>query len=143
MTTPDLINNIISGGLLGMLGQGIRVAVGLKKFNEENSVKALEGKNQEPFSTSRLLISIFIGFVAGALGMIIKAPDANANNEREFIITIIAIGYSGADFIEGVFNTYINKATTPQPLANTMQPTSEQPLLVQDESTLPSTPAQG
>src|SRR5205809_1132934 len=99
MTTPDLINNIISGGLLGMLGQGIRVAVGLKKFNEENSVKALEGKNTEPFSTSRLLISIFIGFVAGALGMIIKSPDANANNEREFIITIIAIGYSGADFI--------------------------------------------
>lgn len=133
---------MIGGGILGVLGQGIRIAVGLKKFNEENSVKALEGKSTEAFSTSRLVISIFIGFVAGALGMIIKAPEANANYDKEFVLTIIAVGYSGADFIEGVFNTYINKTTTPATTA-IKEVTKDQPLLVSDEATLPTIPPQG
>lgn len=111
MTIVEIINNVIAGGLLGALGQGIRIAVGLKKLNEENATQNLQGISPEPFNSSRLLISIFIGFVAGAISMLVKGP-SNSNDDdfsTEEIITIIAIGYSGADFIEGVFNTYINK----------------------------------
>lgn len=112
MTTNEVIQNVLAGGLLGMLGQGIRIAVGLKKLNDSNNVQLAQGNSQENFSTSRMFISIFIGFAAGAIGMLIKGSTLakDGNFDTESIVTIMAIGYSGADFIEGVFNTYINKA---------------------------------
>lgn len=115
MTIIDIINNVIAGGLLGTLGQGVRIAVGLKKLSDSNTAKVAQGITPEQFKPSRLIISIFIGFVAGALGMIVKGatPATNGDYSTEAIVTIIAIGYSGADFIEGVFNTYLPKFTPP------------------------------
>lgn len=152
MTITEIINSVLAGGMLGALGQGIRVAVGLKKFNEENASKAASGKPTEEFSTSRLVISIFIGAVAGALGMLVKgeglAKDGNFSTES--IVTIIAIGYSGADFIEGVFNTYIGKFSKtdqqinkPAPFTSGNGLSNEQPVLVPDEANFSNTPAQG
>src|SRR5580693_1273809 len=118
MTIPEIINNIIAGGLLGTLGQGIRIAVGLKKLNESNTASAIQNTPTEDFSTSRLMISILVGFVAGALALVLKGSDfidEKSNFKSDAIITIIAIGYSGADFIEGVFKTYINKFNPPIP----------------------------
>lgn len=146
MIITEIINNVIAGGLLGSLGQGIRLAVGLKKLNAENNKKENSGENTEPISSGRLVLSIFIGFIAGAIGMIVKgstlAPNGDYNTES--IVMIIAIGYSGADFIEGVFNTYLSKfsSQTPSAIPDTSN-SKDQPLIVQDESTLPSTPSQG
>lgn len=114
MTVLSIINTLIAGGLLGVLGQGVRIAVGMKKFNESNVANATQGLPIEEFSTSRLLISIFIGFVAGAIGLLIKEsgdskPPHTDILDTESIVAIIAAGYSGADFIEGIFNTYITK----------------------------------
>src|SRR6185436_9430593 len=108
MTLNEITTNIIAGGLLGMLGQGVRIAVGLKKFNETNATLTAQGKPPEKFDTGRLLISMFIGFVSGAVGMLVKSAnlDKDGQYDTQAIITIIAIGYSGPDFIEGVFNTY-------------------------------------
>jgi hypothetical protein len=151
MIISEIINNVIAGGLLGSLGQGVRIAVGLKKFNENNAVSAAQGMPVEEFSTSRLVISIFIGFVAGAIGMLVKGASLGDKGEynTEAIVTIIAIGYSGADFIEGVFNTYINKfkpaVTVEKPLVETpVKPFADgQQVLVPDEANFSSTPAQG
>jgi len=113
MTVIEIINNVIAGGLLGSLGQGVRLAVGLKKLNDENTKKENTGEDKEPISSGRLILSIFIGFIAGAIGMLVKGSSlaTNGNYNTESIVTIIAIGYSGADFIEGVFNTYLTKFT--------------------------------
>jgi len=54
MTVADTINEILLGGLLGMLGQGIRIAVGLKKLNSSNPAD----RDNSEFSGNRLLISI-------------------------------------------------------------------------------------
>ena len=121
MTLIDIINNTVAGGLLGSLGQGIRIAVGLKKLNDSNSKAVIQGNPTEPFSASRLITSIFIGFVAGALGMLLKNPTLASKGDysTEAILTIIALGYSGADFIEGVFNTYVTKfSPAANPVAN-------------------------
>ncbi len=152
MTVIQIINSVIAGGLLGALGQGVRTAVGLKKFNEDNAARAAENKPVEQFSTSRMVISIFIGFVAGAIGMLVKGSSLAKNGEysTESIITIIAIGYSGAHFIEGVFNTYI-KRINPVDAANVFTATSkiptplstEQSITVPDEANFSNTPAQG
>ncbi|MEI9934760.1 MAG: hypothetical protein WDM71_07905 [Ferruginibacter sp.] len=115
MTTSDIINGILAGGLLGTLGQGIRIAVGLKKLHTDNSIKASQGDDEETISSGRLLLSIFIGFIAGALGMLIKGYTLNKGAEinREAIVTIIALGYSGADFIEGVLQPMFQSLPDP------------------------------
>lgn len=102
MTATDVINNVLAGGLLGLLGQGIRMAVGLKKLSDENSRR----EENEPVNASRLIISLFIGFVAGALYVLVNK---GFFKDDEYLFAIIAAGYAGADFIEGIFTTFINK----------------------------------
>jgi len=152
MTIPEIINSVIAGGLLGSLGQGIRIAVGLKKLNDSNASLAMQNKTQDEFSTSRLLISVFVGFVAGALALVLKGSnfiDVKGEFKSDAIITIIAIGYSGADFIEGVFNTYINKFTPASappksPDQSASKTTSDpMPTTVPDEANFSNSPAKG
>lgn len=121
MTITEIINNVLAGGLLGSLGQGIRLAVGLKKLNAENTKNQAADAATEPISGARIILSIFMGFIAGALGMIVKGASLSSGGDfsTESIITIIAIGYSGADFIEGVFNTYLTKFNSTAPTTTT------------------------
>lgn len=109
MNTTEIINQILLGGLLGVLGQGIRIVVGIKKLSGTNAAKRLNGEETDEFSPSRLLLSIFIGFIAGAIALLIKGKSESDSGKTEMIVMIMAAGYSGADFIEGVFNTYIKK----------------------------------
>lgn len=113
----DVITTIIAGGLLGTLGQGIRMAVGLKKLSDTNRAS---GGAETDINGARLLLSLFIGFVAGALFLLIK-DDTEIN--KELLFTVIAAGYSGADFIEGFFNTYVakigNTSSPSNPINNT------------------------
>jgi len=140
MSVTEIINTVVAGGLLGALGQGIRAAVGLKKLNDSNISKTIQNKDVEPFSASRLLISIFIGFVAGSVALFIRGFNVH-DYSKETIVAIMAAGYSGADFIEGFFNTYISRTTAATPgkgaagnqvLSNSQA--LQQPLLVNDES---------
>lgn len=105
ITTYDLISNLIAGGILGVIGQGIRIIVGLKKLDEKRVTQVDE---KEIFNNNRLFISIFIGFIAGMIAILVKSTSSNGFT-NELILAIIASGYSGADFIEGVFNAYFKK----------------------------------
>lgn len=104
----NLINEILLGGLLGVLGQGIRVVSGLAKLNASNVANKANNTPTTDFSAARLLVSLFIGFIAGAVASLINGQPKPAN-ENTFIVTIIAAGYSGADFIEGIFQKYLPK----------------------------------
>lgn len=86
---------IILGAILGSAGQCIRVVVGLKKSND----KSVEGaKPKDWFDSKQLLIGILIGAVAGILGAISLCGEVI---DKQLLITLIAIGYAGTDFIEG------------------------------------------
>ena len=114
MNASELTLNLLLGGLFGILGQGIRIVVGLKKLNDSNSEATAAGQQKDDFSSSRLLVSIFIGFVAGALAMLVSCftdTDTPKKITLQLAIGIIAGGYSGVDFIEGIFNKYIPKTT--------------------------------
>ncbi|WP_284653277.1 hypothetical protein [Flavobacterium terrisoli] len=119
----EIITIIVAGGLLGLLGQGIRMAIGLKKLSDANITKVAGEKNE--INGTRLLVSLFIGFVAGALFLLVKGVKEINNNE--FLFSVIAAGYSGADFIEGLFSTAISKIGTSGNTAVT-QPASTTPL---------------
>jgi putative chitinase len=114
---------------VGIIGQGIRIIIGLKKRNTANSVAA-PGAPEEPFDTSRLLVSIFIGFIAGVLALIAKLI-ASANGTlvitTEFMMAVIAGGYAGVDFIEGMMQKHM-----PKPIDAQLR--HVEPLLVKDES---------
>lgn len=99
MVAQDLILVILIGGILGMVGQGIRVIVGLKKLYDESLQKGVAFS--ENFNGSSLLFSLLIGFIAGVLGMIGLENFETMKIAKEHILTLIGIGYAGADFIEG------------------------------------------
>jgi ABC-type amino acid transport system permease subunit len=104
----NMLNVIIligSGGLLGILGQGVRILVGLKKLSNSNVAAAVTGETTNEFSGSRLMVSILIGFVAGAVALLIKSGFKPVDIDLSIGMMILMAGYSGADFLEGIFNT--------------------------------------
>lgn len=142
ITTATIIDSVLAGGLLGLLGQGIRMAIGLKKLSDLNAAK--ETSNTEKADSTRLLISLFIGFVAGALFLLVR-DGQDRTLTRELIFSVIAAGYSGADFIEGLFKNHFSKinsqtsgnSNTSQ--GNNANPDSHKEDIVVDEDINPNT----
>jgi hypothetical protein len=106
MGATDWVLTLILGGILGMLGQGVRVVIGLKKMNES---AAQEGKKfSERFEGSTLGISLLIGFIAGSLAMIGISDNLEViKPSKELIVTLLGAGYAGTDFIEGFIKKYL------------------------------------
>ncbi len=128
MTAQEMILWLLAGGILGMLGQGMRVIVGLKKVFDQ----ATESTNNfaSQFNWSRLLFSMLIGAVAGALAILALSTDpATMKLSKENLLTLIASGYAGTDFIEGFVKKHLpsNGATANANAANAAH--DEQPAM--------------
>ena len=96
-----ILINLLLSGLLGLIGQGIRVIVGLKKLHEEAAAENAPNPKaafDEKFDVRQLWLSLFIGFIAGCLANMGR-PKGEFTPEVQ--LAIIATGYAGADFIEG------------------------------------------
>jgi hypothetical protein len=120
MTPETIIVHVVAGGLLGMLGQGVRVIPGMKKAHDEAAAqnKALK----DVFELNRMLISFLIGFIAGALALLTASSStANYTLDNAGLTAIVAAGYAGTDFIEAFMKKYLpasaqQGAATPQSL---------------------------
>jgi hypothetical protein len=127
MTIQQWILQLLLGGLLGVVGQGIRVVPGLKKVNDH----ALAEKKPfgDVFSMGTLLISLLIGFTAGALAIIASVPDGSAATtmDRQMILTLLAAGYAGTDFIEAFVKKNLpgNGGATPATTAGDAKPVAD------------------
>ena len=113
MNTQEVILQLLLGGILGTVGQGLRIIVGMKKLND----KAKDAGNEKVgplVDTSRMVISLLIGFCAGILAVLSTSsfsPDYfKGANIKQNLLTIIAAGYAGTDFIEGLINKFLPKA---------------------------------
>jgi hypothetical protein len=108
---------ILLGLILGIVGQFIRIGIGLKKqfdrASEANTdISALFDKNQ-------LLVSIiFAIFVGGTAGVLYISSNWDAISKggaifitSQFLITLISVGYAGTDFIEGLLTKPIGSTT--------------------------------
>lgn len=98
------------GGLAGVLGQGMRTIVGLKKLADAAHMHRTAVS--ELLSISRLTTSLAIGFIAGALAAISSIVD-QSNISTEQILALSAAGYAGADFIEGFMSRNANSFRGP------------------------------
>lgn len=130
MMSPDvLVMQVIAGGLLGMLGQGVRVIAGLKKVHDSASQQ--NQALQDVFDLHSLVISLFIGFTAGALALLAASGfSADFNIDKSTGSALIAAGYAGTDFIEAFMKKYLpGGAGTAQgsTAAPDVQPTKAKP----------------
>ena len=102
MQPTVLLSALILAGLMGMVGQGARTVVGLKKLHDSNATQPPD--QATTFLASRLVISLIIGFIAGVLAALAIGLDkltGAAGATVEVLLGLAAAGYAGADFIEG------------------------------------------
>lgn len=100
---------LVLGGLAGALGQLGRVIIGLKKVADE---AAAAGKTySDLLDPARLLMSIAIGFTAGALAAVLAKNVTDPQISLEQILAFAGAGYAGADFIEGAMRSGVPGST--------------------------------
>jgi hypothetical protein len=109
---------LVLGGLMGMVGQGVRAIAGLKKMNDD--AQSSGASSADLFVASRLIVSLLIGFIAGIIAALSlgldKLMQIDANN-FQLLLGIAAAGYSGTDLIESFAPTIIGRirgATAPR-----------------------------
>jgi hypothetical protein len=100
MNASETLIYVVLGIILGIVGQSVRAIVGVKKSSDEASFS--EKAFKDWFEIKRLIFSLIIGGTAGALGAI---SQLGAPIDQQFLLTIVASGYAGADFIEGFMRT--------------------------------------
>jgi hypothetical protein len=112
---------LLLGGLMGMVGQGIRAVAGLKKLNDDAQTKG--ASSQDLFIASRLVVSLLIGFIAGVIAAISvglsKLIEIDPSNIGT-LLGIAAAGYAGTDFIEALAPGIVGaagKTAAPNPSA--------------------------
>lgn len=111
MDVQVVLSYVILGGILGAVGQGIRVTVGIKKRQEEAG--RLGKKWEELLEPKQLLASLIIALTIGGMAGVLGAIELLGSElTKECLISIIAIGYAGTDFIEGFMNTRTPTAGT-------------------------------
>ncbi len=91
-----VLDVLLVGIIIGAAGQVGRMIVGIKK--EMDAAKANGKKWEEWFDTKQLIVSLFLGAVAGVL---YAAARLGVVIDKAFLLGGIAAGYAGADFIEG------------------------------------------
>ncbi len=106
MTAVDWLYVAAFGSVFGVAGQMVRVALGLRKLNQEKATDT----NVE-FSVNTLVLSLIYGALAGLTALIGMANGLGADSVEAFTaateitpaqtLSVMAAGYAGADVIEG------------------------------------------
>jgi predicted chitinase len=102
--SDSILVTLLLCGLMGLLGQGVRSAIGLKN--------ALSGtaSQQTSFNAAYFFLSLMIGFIAGVLaGLALGLTSLMKVNpgDLKILLGIAAAGYAGADFIENSLSIII------------------------------------
>ena len=102
MNALDWLPVLTLGALLGAVGQVIRSIPGLNKLRSDPNGK---------FEPMQLMMSVIIGAAAGVIAMITIEMTSETKIATQDIITVIAAGYTGADFIEAFITKRMSSGT--------------------------------
>lgn len=104
MDTTQTLTFVALGALLGVAGQGLRAAIGIKKEMEDpkNAGKSVK----DWFNTKELVVSFILGGVAGILAALTQY-DPKVEITKNLLFGFVAAGYSGADFIGGIMKKWL------------------------------------
>jgi hypothetical protein len=106
--SSSVLSILLLCGLMGLIGQGARAAVGLKAMTIANAPT-----HQAEFNAAYLVISLMIGFIAGILaGLSVGLSNFEHIdlNHMTFLLGIAAAGYAGTDFIENSLSLFVPPA---------------------------------
>ena len=113
-TTPDAsavaawLLVMLTGAVAGAVGQLVRTIAGMGNASRASAA----GQPVEPFNVSRLAVSLLVGATAGALAALTMHEQLTAAKvEVSTIMGLMAAGYAGADFIEGVAGKFFPPST--------------------------------
>ena len=101
----NVLGNLLLAALLGVVGQLVRVVVGLKKENDKAGVTTATGTTSQTFKdrfdSHELLTSLGIAVIVGAVAGILSALTSTDLQSPKALLALMGAGYSGTDFIEG------------------------------------------
>ena len=103
MTSQLLLTNLGLGLLMGAAGQVIRAVAGLRKHagGTSSSTMTGSGADQTVFSWTQFGMSLILGSVAGMISVMVLWEKMEPIS-KEMVLGLLAAGYSGSDFLEGV-----------------------------------------
>ncbi len=102
----EVLGRIVLGAFLGAVGQGIRIVVGIKK-QMEVATRTTQQLG-DVFDAKKLILSFIIAFTVGGIaGVLSVVASIDEKITRESLMTLIAVGYAGTDFIEGFMKTKV------------------------------------
>ena len=107
---------LMLGLVMGAIGQGVRTVVGLRKATGDAASGGLDAR--------RLAVNLSIGAVAGTLGAVVLLGD---DIDKSLLLTLVATGYAGADFIEGFMQVRGLKSQDQQPPKQGAGPATAKP----------------
>jgi hypothetical protein len=91
-----VLGHVLLAAFLGVVGQLIRVVVGLKKQSDQGDLK-------DRFNAQKLLTSLGIAIAVGAIaGVLAGIQSATSTPDTKALLGFMGAGYSGTDFIEGL-----------------------------------------
>jgi hypothetical protein len=145
-----ILVNLMLSGLMGLVGQGVRAAVGLKSAA---TLAAGSPTQQSQFNAAYFFLSLMVGLIAGILaGLALMATADNLatfHPDLKTLLGIAAAGYAGTDFIENAFThlipgigttTNVPPTVTTPPAAPPV-PTAPTPPAAPSAPTAPTPPA--
>ncbi len=105
----EILGYILLGSILGIIGQGIRVFVGLKKAQQEAEATRKNLSFDQWFDSKQLITSMLIAFVIGGVAGTIEIYYFLTTGATEVTLNevevIILAGYAGTDVIEGFISS--------------------------------------
>ncbi len=114
-TAVEWFQTLGLGVAFGLIGQGARVIIGLKKVNDTASAPGSNATVKDLIEPSRLLISLMIGAIAGALAAATTNIDLSQKIPVSLLMGLAAAGYAGSDFIEGLMSRFKPKTDDAKP----------------------------
>lgn len=121
MSANQILNYLLLGGILGIVGQSIRSVIAWSKIKNENRLRIIESEirkttfEEVKFSWKEFVVMLIVGFTAGVIAMLItievsETPCKEVNKiTSKMIMAIIAAGYAGADFIQNTMGRVLGK----------------------------------
>ncbi|MBQ0961531.1 hypothetical protein KAK06_21510 [Ideonella sp. 4Y11] len=138
MNSTEWLLVLVVGAVAGAVGQLVRAIAGLAGANRTSA-----GQPAEALDLSRLLVSTLVGATAGAMAALTMNDKLqHAPVPPEVILGLVAAGYAGADFIEGVAGKF-GRAGADSPTGPTPPPPPPVMPAPQVPSTGQTTPVSG
>ena len=108
MNATTVLEILILGALMGMLGQGARAIIGLKTMTDYANAQGVSASDL--FVASRLITSLLIGILVGLASALVYDIGGGSGTDVTWHVLVgwAAAAYAGTDALEGFISQYLS-----------------------------------